>query len=237
MATSESNTDVTSASLVVSSSESDEEEHCDSIRSSSSCGSMPSILDVLRPAKLSELSRKRSVRSNPPKGKRSCTRGKCDPKSVSVSQHIAKHPNEGFVVGSNGKLFCTELSLKSSVLTKHIQSGKHVEGKKRLARKSSSEVAIALALNAHNSHNHLEGECLPVDQQVYRVKVVSALLKAGVSINKLSCFREILEENALRLTDRSHMANLIPFILEREKSKLKEEIGDRFVSACFDGTT
>ena len=102
MATSESNTDVTSASLVVSSSESDEEEHCDSIRSSSSCGSMPSILDVLRPAKLSELSRKRSVRSNPPKGKRrSCARGKCDPKSVSVSQRIAKHPNEGFVVGSN----------------------------------------------------------------------------------------------------------------------------------------
>lgn len=209
--------------------------------SSSSCGSMLSILDVLRPAKLSELSRKRSVRSNPPKGKRrSCARGKCDPKSVCLSI-IAKHPNEGFVVGSNGKLFCTacreELSLKSFVLKKHIQSGKHVEGKKRLARKLSSEVEIALALNAHNSHNHLEGECLPVDQQVYRVKVVSALLKAGVSINKLSCFREILEENALWLTNRSHMANLIPFILEREKSKLKEEIGDRFVSACCDGRT
>ena len=95
---------------------------------------MPSILDVLRPAKLSELSRKRSVQSNPPKGKRSCARGKSDPKSVSVSQRIAKHPNEEFVVGSNGKLFCTacreELSLKSSVLKKQIQSGKHVEGKR-----------------------------------------------------------------------------------------------------------
>ena len=85
MATSESNTDVTSASLVVSSSESDEEEHCESIRSSSSCGSMPSILNVLHPAKLSDLCRKRSVRSNPPMGKRSCARGKCDAKSVSVS--------------------------------------------------------------------------------------------------------------------------------------------------------
>ena len=87
MATSESNTDVTSASLVVSSSESDEEEHCDSIRSSSSCGSMPSFLDVLRSATLSEFSRKRSVRSNPIKGKRSCARGKCDLKSVSVSAY------------------------------------------------------------------------------------------------------------------------------------------------------
>ena len=87
MATSESNTDVTSASLVVSSSELDEEEYCDSIRSSSLCGSMPSILDVLHPAKLSELSQKRSVWSNPPKGKRSCARGKCDPKSVSVSAY------------------------------------------------------------------------------------------------------------------------------------------------------
>ena len=56
-------------------------------------------------------------------------------------------------------------------------------------------------------------------------------------MNKISCFREILEENCYRLTDRSHMANVIPFIVEQEKAKLREEYEARNVSVCFDGTT
>ena len=63
---------------------------------------------------------------------------------------------------------------------------------------------------------------------------MKAFLLAGIPINKISCFREMLEENVLRLTDRSHMANLIPFIVE---VKLKEQIESKNVSVCFDGTT
>ena len=51
------------------------------------------------------------------------------------------------------------------------------------------------------------------EQQVYRVKVVSTFLKAGVPLNKIDCFRDLLEENALRLTDRRNMHDYIPFIL------------------------
>ena len=43
---------------------------------------------------------------------------------------------------------------------------------------------------------------------------MKAFLLGGIPINKISFFRELLEENALRLTVRSHMANLIPFIVE-----------------------
>ena len=53
---------------------------------------------------------------------------------------------------------------------------------------------------------------------------MKAFLLAGISINKISSFREILQENALKLTDRSHMVNLIPFNVEQEKAKLKEQI-------------
>ena len=62
-------------------------------------------------------------------------------------------------------------------------------------------------------------------------------MRAGIPLNKMVCFREIFEENALRLTDRSHMANLIPFIVEQEKQKLKKEVLGKDVSVCFDGTT
>ena len=86
---------------------------------------------------LSDLSRKRSVRSNPPIGKkRSCSRSKSDPKSITPAKRAAEHPNEHFVVGYNSKLFCTacreELSLKASILKRHVQSAKHLDGKERL---------------------------------------------------------------------------------------------------------
>ena len=83
----------------------------------------------------------------------------------------------------------------------------HKHGREKLKKKSGIEQEIATALQAHNQQKHLEGESLPVDQQVYRVKVVTAFLQAGIPMNKISCFREILEENGYRLTDRSHMAN------------------------------
>ena len=49
--------------------------------------------------------------------------------------------------------------------------------------------------------------------------------------------RGILEENALRLTDTRHMLDLVPFILEEERSRIKEEIQGKFLSLVFDGTS
>lgn len=76
-----------------------------------------------------------------------------------------------------------------------------------------------------------------MDQQVYRVKVVSAFLRAGVPLNKVILFRDVLEENAFRLTDHSHMSNLIPFIWKEEEKRIKNEIKGRDLSIVFDGTT
>ena len=72
------------------------------------------------------------------------------------------------------------------------------------------------------------------EQRVYRVKVVKTFLRCGVPINKMSEFREILEENTLRLTDRR---DLIPFILEQEQLKIKQEITQKPLAIIFDGTS
>ena len=45
---------------------------------------------------------------------------------------------------------------------------------------------------------------------------MSAFLKAGVPLNKISLFRDILEENAFRLGDRQSMQDYVPFILNEE---------------------
>ena len=67
--------------------------------------------------------------------------------------------------------------------------------------------------------------------------MATAFLRAGILLAKLVHFRDRLEVNALRLTDSSHMLDLIPFILEQEKSKIKDEIKGKFVSIIFDGTS
>ena len=70
-----------------------------------------------------------------------------------------------------------------------------------------------------------------MDQQVYRVSIIIAFLKAGV------LFMSLLENNGLRHTDRSHMSHLIPFILQKELAELKLEISDNSLSVIFDTTT
>ena len=75
---------------------------------------------------------------------------------------------------------------------------------------------------------------MPTDMQVYRVKVVSTFLRAGIPLSKLDLFRE---ENAYRLCDRRHMSDLIPFVLQQEQAKIKEEIEGQHVAIIIDGTT
>ena len=59
-------------------------------------------------------------------------------------------------------------------------------------------------------------------------------MRAGVPISKLEYFRDLLEENALRLTERCHMLDLVPFVLEEEKSLIKEEIKNKDMSIIYE---
>ena len=125
-----------------------------------------------------------------------------DPKKVTAQQHVQEYSSEPFTV-SAGKLFCygcrEELSLKCSSINNHVKCSKHKDRKVKLATKDKSEIDIAKALQKHNEETHLVGETLPEAQQVYRVKVVHAFLKAGVPLNKLDCFKDILEHTVMHI--------------------------------------
>ena len=82
--------------------------------------------------------------------------------------------------------------------------------------KEKREQDVVKALGAYNKEVHPVGETLPADQRVFRIKVVSTFLKAGVPLNKIDVFRDVLEEGGYRLVGRRLMSDLIPFILSEE---------------------
>ena len=62
-------------------------------------------------------------------------------------------------------------------------------------------------------------------------------LRTATPLNKLAHFRGLLEENTLRLTDRQHMADIVPFVFAQEQELLKQEVSGKFLSVIIDGTT
>ena len=66
---------------------------------------------------------------------------------------------------------------------------------------------------------------------------METLLLAGIPISKVDILRPLLEKYGQRLTSSSHMNDLIPVVLDKEKEKLKAELNIvREASIIFDGT-
>ena len=78
---------------------------------------------------------------------------------------------------------------------------------------------------------------MPEAQKLYRVKIVTAFLKAGIPLTKVEPLREILEEHTYRLTDARGMFDFIPFVYSQEQQKVHEELSEQYLSVIFDGNT
>ena len=64
-----------------------------------------------------------------------------------------------------------------------------------------------------------------------------AMLKSGVALAKIECFKDLFEKNALALTSIPTMRHLLPFVLRQEATRIKQAICGRPISIIFDGTT
>ena len=60
-----------------------------------------------------------------------------------------------------------------------------MNGKKKPALKNKEQADIIQALKAYDSEVHPVGDGLPFSTRVYRVKVVSTMLRAGVPLGKI----------------------------------------------------
>ena len=176
-------------------------------------------------SKRSELACKRRVAHNlPHDGRRvKVPKHSHDSKSIQPEQRVREFPNECLTVSAK-KLFCTacreEVALKRSIISSHVGSSKHVQGNKRLEGKEKHERDLASQLVVYDTEAHSRGETLSDTHHVYRIKVAMTFLRAGIPLNKLECFRPLLEENAYSFGGRRTISDLIPFILQNERSVL-----------------
>ena len=78
---------------------------------------------------------------------------------------------------------------------------------------------------------------MPESTRLYRIKVLETFLKAGVPLQKIDAFGDVLESHGFSLSDSCNLRKVIPFILESEISQFKESIARKQVSVTFDGTS
>ena len=98
----------------------------------------------------------------------------------------------------------------------HVNSSKHSAGKERLKNKQRTEMELIEVLKSYDAVEKPKDVTLSNKQRIYgnHIKVVHTFLLAGVPLNKLPAFRELLED----------ISDLVPFILTQEKEKIKQEI-------------
>ena len=82
-----------------------------------------------------------------------------------------------------------------------VHSTKHAQRKNQLTEKRSRERNICKAFKSYEWEVHPSVETLSEAHRLWRVKVVTTFMKAGVPLAKVDHFRELLEENAYSLTD------------------------------------
>ena len=165
--------------------------------------------------------------------------------NISPHQRVTEFPAEYLTV-SSGKLYCevccTVLSVKKSIVKLHITSHRHSKGKETHQQQSLHQQRLIQSWEQYQQRHSLAGtglsQAVPTEQSVRRIETVTAFLKAGIPLAKADYLRPLLEAGAERLTFSTHLASYIPFVLEVERDRLKEELKDKpFICVIFDGST
>jgi len=101
--------------------------------------------------------------------------------------------------------------------------------------KMTNEQSIFEALKSHDSSEHTKGETLPDSMRIilYCVRVVTFLLKSGISLNKAISLHEMLEENGYSLSSTTHLCQLVPLVLHEDIKTIQQERSGRpFLTHC-----
>ena len=149
-------------------------------------------LSQLRSPQASDLARSRvfatnKTRRGPGKsGKKSTVLKTCH-----VDTRIEEFKDEPFRK-SNNKLFCEvcreEVSEKSSIIKRHIESAKHKSGKGSLSQKKERDITIIDAMKKYDQEVNPKGEMLIDNQRVFRVRVLKTFLKAKFRLTRWTIF-------------------------------------------------
>ena len=115
--------------------------------------------------------------------------------------------------------------------------------KERKSRAQLHQQALTASWEKYTTdHKELAGTGLSgdvaIDVLIRRANVVESFLKAGVPLSKIDHLCPLLESNYCRMTYSTHMAHLVPFLLQNEQSTITKEIASAVhLTVIFDGTS
>ena len=198
---------------------------------------------------LSQAHRSRRMKEKPPAKKRLDICGARKTRVVfmispakMLSLHFAEHPSLKPDPVKTNAVFCTACSSQypniKQALLQHVRSVKHLQHVVTMTEKAIGDSEVQGYLTKYYStHSEENGACLPIDTQLYRYRVVESFLGTGIPISKAVGLRPLLERANIELTDRSHLSQFIPKVLDRELIRVREEIQGQKIGFTFDGTT
>ena len=103
---------------------------------------------------------------------------------------------------------------------------KHVKAKKTILESKNKDQSVLELLRRNDEAKHPKGETLPHDMCLYLFDLIQSFLTAGIRLSKIDCQRSFLEKYGHRLTSQSHLRELIPSFLQKEKKTLKSELSE-----------
>ena len=106
------------------------------------------------------------------------------------------------------------------VLTIHISSKRHQNGKEKLKKSKLKDQTIIEAFRREGSS---KDSTLPLEECAYGLEVVGEFLKAGIPIGKIDMLRSLLEKNSYRLTGNSYIGQYVSMTLKQEIERIKQE--------------
>ena len=109
------------------------------------------------------------------------------------------------------------ISVRNLVLSRNIQSAKHVKAKKAILDSKKKDQSILDLIKRNDQAKHPKGETLSLDMRLYRFELVECFLAAGIPLSKIDCLRSFLEKYGHRLTSDSHLRELVPSVVTKEK--------------------
>ena len=77
--------------------------------------------------------------------------------------------------------------MKRNVVVNHVKCAKHQRSKEKLLEKEARERDLTQAIEKHDAQTQCKGETRDADTEVYKVKVVVALMQNGIPLQKLEC--------------------------------------------------
>ena len=99
---------------------------------------------------------------------------------------------------------------------------KHNDAKSAIQNSKKRDQSLLTFLRRKDEEDNPKGETLPEDMRLFRFDLVEAFLSAGIPLSKIDHLRSFLKKYGHRLTALSahgHLSQMIPSIIEKEKSK------------------